>query len=560
MNKTLIKKNSFLQHIFSGILHNKVVSLIIICGGITNLGVIFFSGSYLCIKNICGIYIGGLHFHDSLWHLALANSAFYKIPFQLPIYAGASLQGYNYFIDLIIFALSQLGIPAVIGYFKFIPVLFFILFSCLSYIYAKKINKSYIYILCFLFFDYFGSSFTYILSLYHFKTFSSFFYSQAMQSGRMLLNLPYAVSLLPFLGVLIVLKNRKLNLSHIFLLGFLLFLTMGFKLYGGVILFFLISTDFFIQLLIEKEKKYTHWVVNMIIIVLWFACSIVIFYNPFASIKSGAIFTFSPFALTRPMIEAADHFYMPQLVQARYYLQAINPLSPRLLAIELLGVVLFIFLNVGTRIVGFIYMFQSIFKKKFEKDEIVLISTILFSSILTFTLVQKGTWWNVVQFYGYTLFLMNYFASKFLYKLFVSKRTIFIFFGILIILLTLPTNIEQIKFAFERKITISNIELDALEKLKYLPTGVVLSLPVQDTAYVTAFSGKQQYIADEGQLTSIGLDARARINAVKNTNIYDIVPKISYIYINKEQFMSPYGIKGFYTIFENSKILIKARK
>jgi len=557
MSKTLSKKNSILNRLLLWMANNKRITLIIILGGITNLGVIFFNGSEYCVKQVCGMYIGGLHFHDSLWHLALANSAFQSFPFQLPIFAGVPLQGYNYFLDFIIFLLTKIGISAIVSYFKLIPVLFFILFSYLSYIYAKKTNKSPIFILCFLFFIYFGSSFSYILSLYHSKTIWSYFYAQAMQSGRMLLNLQYAVSLIPFLGVLILLKNKKLPLFQIFILCLLLFLTTGFKLYGGIILLFLIAVDFLIRLVLEK--KCILWILNGILIAFAFALSILVFYDPFLATKSGAAFVFSPFALTRPMIEAADHFYMPQLVQARYYLQAIAPHSPRLFAIELLSVGLFIFLNCGTRLVGLFYVVQALFRNKLNKDEVVLIAAIIFSTVLTVSLVQKGTWWNVVQFYGYTLFLMNYFAAAFVTKIFSSKKIPTIIFGIIIIILTLPTNIEQIRFAYERNISITRMELNGLEKLRSVPTGVVLSLPLQDTAYISAFSGKQQYVADEGVLTIIGIDPRERISSLKNMKPIDISPRIKYIYINKKNYTTYTETRGFHPIFENAEVRIEER-
>jgi hypothetical protein len=557
MHNHTIKKTSILEKVAFWIIRNWAISLLIVLGGITNLGLIIFSGSEYCINNECGMYIGGLHYHDSLWHLALANSAFQKIPFQLPIFAGAPLQGYNYFLDLIIFFLTGIGIPAVVSYFKFIPIIFYVIFAYLSYLYAKKINKSQIFIVCSLFFAFFGSSFTYILSLYHFKSLSSFFYAQAMQSGRMLLNLQYAVSLLPFLGVLILLKKDKLHIMHIASVGFLLFLTIGLKLYGGVILLFLIAMDFFLRF--WKDKKYLRWLINFCIVFFLFMFAIILFYDPFTASKSGAAFIYSPFALTRPMIEAADHFYLPNLVHARYFLQSVNTYSPRLLAIELLGVFLFIFLNGGTRLIGFIYIFQSILRKKITKDEIVLLSTIIFSTLLTVTLVQKGTWWNVIQFYGYTLFLMNYFASIFLYKLFTTKKVIVFIFGIMVILFTLPTNVEQITLAFERQITIPNIELRALERLKKLPDGIVMALPTQDTAYISAFSGKQQFLADEGVLTIVGIKPEKRIDELKNMNLYDLSPKIHYLYIKKNDYKENVTINGFHTVFENSEVIIKSR-
>jgi len=379
-----------------------------------------------------------------------------------------------------------------------------------------------------------------------------------MQSGRMLLNLPYAASLLPFLGVLILLKNKKLSLLNIITIGFFLCLTVGFKIYGGVILMFLIGMDFLLRML--TDKKYIRWVLNGVIICILFCVAIIVFYDPFSASKSGAIFVYSPFALTRPMIEAADHFYMPQLVQARYYLQAVNPHSPRLFAIELFAVTLFIFFNAGTRIVGLLYIIWSILRKKINKDEIVLLLGIVFSTLLTLTLVQKGTWWNVIQFYGYTLFLMNYFAAKFLCEILNSKKLAALIIGVVILLLTLPTNIEQIGLAFERQISFSQSELNALSMLKSMPDGIVLSLPFQSTAYVSAFTQKVQYVADETQLIIVGVDSKKRIDEIKFKPPENLVPKVKYIYIKKPDFKDKISLNGFKTIYENPEVVIKMRK
>lgn len=337
-----------------------------------------------------------------------------------------------------------------------------------------------------------------------------------------------------------------------------MFLTIGFKLYGGVILFFLIGVDFLMRMF--STRKYSLWIMNGGMIIAIFCLAILLFYNPFVAAKSGAAFIFSPFALTRPMIEAADHFYMPQLVQARYYLQAVNPHSPRLLAIELFSVGLFIFFNAGTRIVGLFYALFVFIRKKMGKDEVVLFSGIIFSTLLTLTLVQKGTWWNVIQFYGYTLFLMNYFVAMLLYKLFTKKKLLPILIGCLIILFTLPTNIEQIRFAFERNVTISGGELSALEKLKSLPSGIVLTLPTQDTAYISAFSGKSEFVSDEGVLTIIGIDGKQRQESVRKQTPSGLVPEVDFIYLKKKEYTGSSKIPGFKTVFENAEVIIKEQE
>ena len=75
--------------------HKITVSLIII-SCITNLSLTIFNGRRICVDSGCGLYIGGLHFHDSLWHLALSNVAFQQYPFILPIFSGVNLSSYNY--------------------------------------------------------------------------------------------------------------------------------------------------------------------------------------------------------------------------------------------------------------------------------------------------------------------------------------------------------------------------------------------------------------------------------------------------------------------------------
>lgn len=518
----------------------------------------FFNGTKVCVDNNCGLYIGGLHFHDALWHLALANTAFNTFPFQLPIFAGAPLQGYNYFLDLIIFLLTKIGIPAIVSYFKLIPAVVLIGFSILAFRYAKNINKSGIFIACILFFLFFGSSFSYLLSYYHTGSLASYFYAQAMQSGRMLLNLQYAVSLLPFFAVLIILQKGKRNIKDIVLIGLLILFTAALKVYGGIVLVFLVMTDFLLTFV--KDRNMKDWILYSTVVGIFFLLSILIFYNPFQSVKTGSIFAFAPFALSRTMIEAQDMFYMPRMVLARYYLQSVNPHSPRLLAIELVSIALFLFYNFGTRVVGLVYLVVRGVRKTIRKDELVLFLTVIFSSCLTLLLVQKGDWWNVIQFFGYTLLLMNYFAGMFLYTLFRTKKPLLIGLGIVIILLTLPTNIEQIRFAFEKQVSISEAKLEVLTKLHELPDGTVLTLPPQDTSYVSAFSGKPLYVADKGVLNIIGINARERMVEVNNINPTALPPMVRYVYIDKKEMSYPIPLfVGFRKMAETSESILFMR-
>jgi len=60
--------------------------------------------------------------HDALWHISLVKSAFNSFPFPHPFFAGGTVYGYNYFIDLILFALTKIGLNPLFAFFQFLPV------------------------------------------------------------------------------------------------------------------------------------------------------------------------------------------------------------------------------------------------------------------------------------------------------------------------------------------------------------------------------------------------------------------------------------------------------
>jgi len=536
--------------------HKITVSLIII-SCITNLSLTIFNGRRICVDSGCGLYIGGLHFHDSLWHLALSNVAFQQYPFILPIFSGVNLSSYNYLLDLFIFLLKGLGIPTLVSYFKLIPVIYCFMFAGLSYKYLHRMNKSSSFINSALFFLFFGSSFSYILSLWHFGKWQSFMYSQAMQSGRALLNMQYAVSLLFFLASLIILQEKKLNAAQTVLLGLFLFITTGLKFYGGATLVVILAI--YSLVLFIKTKKLKILLFQSCIYVFGFFGAVILFYTSSSSGKGGLPFAFSPFAIVHSLIEERDMFYIPNLVLARYTLLSSPKLfSPRLLSIELFTTAIFLMYNMGTRVIGVVDIFIKLIRRKLTGHELSLLGGILFSALATLLFVQKGDWWNVIQFFGYSLFLLNVFAGSALANLFVSKKMAPMMLGILLIFLTLPTNIEQLSFAREKYVSFTDSEVAALTILKEKPYGTVLQLPVSEYAYIPAFSNKPLYFGDKGVLNILGVDYKPRGEEVKKPTEIDFEKKdIRYIYINKSKFDFSGDIflgKGFKKLFENTDI------
>src|SRR3990167_500056 len=154
--------------VFDYIKKYKFLLLIILPAFLLYMLIIFPSGSFYCLKNSCGINFWGVHGHDAVWHLAIANVSFKSYPFQAPTFSGENLYGYNWLLDFVIFLLTKTGIPAVISYFKILPVLWFALFTSLIIVLARKIKDDPVFISLFLFFNYFAGSFYYLIKLWRY--------------------------------------------------------------------------------------------------------------------------------------------------------------------------------------------------------------------------------------------------------------------------------------------------------------------------------------------------------------------------------------------------------
>jgi hypothetical protein len=528
---------------------NRLASVIIASAFVTNLSLTVFNGIRVCIGGECGLYVGSLHSRDFLWHLALAESAFKTYPFQVPVFSGASLAGYNFLMDLVISLFARFGIPAMSSYFLLFPLAYLISVTYLGYRYLKMKNRDPLYIACGLFFIFFGSSFSYVLSLYHNGTWQSFGYAQAMQSGRALLNLQYALTLPFMLAALVVLERKKIGVREATLLGVFLFVVFGLKFYGGFVLLFLILANRAPQWIRPFKKE------TLFELAIYGAGCIAAYLMFYRSSTAGAFpFAFSPFSIAHPLIEERDMFYLPSLVLARYTLAGSGVFSPRLLAIELFTAGVFVLYNLGTRIIGLASLAVRAVRGKIDRSDGSMICAVFVSSAMTLFFVQEREWWNIIQFFGYTLFFMNFFAGEALYRLLKLRRVLPLAFGVLVILMTLPTNIEQVMYAAERNVNITDYELASYEYLRKQPDGVVLALPLQETSAVTAFSGKQQYMADINPLNLLGIPYKERMNGLKDpARIVFDEKEVTYVYYLKKgnedkKFVIP---KRYVKVFEN---------
>ncbi len=552
----------------------KLLLLIIVPAFFLYLLVIFPSGSYYCFEGQCGYYFWGAHGRDAIWHLAIAEISFDKIPFIAPTFAGERLYGYNWLLDFIIFLLARLGVPSIISYFKLLPIAWFIIFTILLIVLARKIKDTIFFVGLFLFLSYFAGSFSYLLTFYHNKTIQNSSTLLSQPVIHTMSNLQYAFSLLFFLSLLILIKDREFNLKKILTSGIIIFFMLGLKFYGGLLSIFLLSIYLILNILKTKLKNF---LLYCFVISTFVLLGIFLFYDPLASFKTGSTFGFAPFALVHTITESPDQFYLQTMTDARYYLQQFG-IGPRLVMIESLNLAIFLFFYLGTRFFGLLYVVVLFFRRKLGKFDASVILTTYFSIFLTVMLVQKGEWWNTIQFFFYAIFLLTIYLAKLVYDLFQKKQKILLLIGLIIIFLSLPTSYDVFWhfLRVSRPAYLSEEEIKALSFLKNQPDGVVFgpfhkedqmfltkTIPLnsyKDSSYVAAFSGKQLYFAEAQTLSVTSVSYESRLERIRKLDC-SMLNEIDYVYeiksfSNSEKIMKKCKPTYSKKVFENKAVLI----
>lgn len=572
-----------MRHVFDYIKNNRFVLLTVFLGLLVNLLIILPSGSYYCYHNQCGYFFWGAHGHDAVWHLAIATVSFKGIGFIAPTYSGASLSGYNFLLDYVIHLLSQIGISPLFSYFKLFPVIWFILFTVSGISFARKLKDHPIFVTLFLFFMYFGSSFSYLISLMHTTTIWGSANVLAMQSAQALINLQYAFSLVIIFWIFNLLLSKKYSLFHNMTLGLLMFLAFGMKFYGGVISTVLVSSYLLLDLIQSKNIK--TFLIRAIAVTAGTILSILLFYDPIHSLKTGAALTFSPLSTVHPLIEDPTYLYLKNITNARYFLQAQGRISPRLFIIEAVTFLIYLFFNFGIRLTAFVYFIFALVRRKISKIDLTILAGICASIFLSTFFVQKGIWWNTVQFLYYGLFFAGIYTALFLFSVYKKNKGVGFILIFIFIAFSLPANIDLVKgFAtFPASSYIPIDEIHALNFLKNQKDGVVFTplysqslkgtykdpqplYAYDDTSYVSAFSGKQSYFANIHVLEITGIDYQNRLTLLKNIS-YEHVNElpITYIYLVKQnpeakKLRSSQSITtNFKVIFDNRSVIIYAR-
>jgi len=522
-----------------------------------------------------GMGFWGPNGHDGVWHIALINRLA-KGSIDNPTFAGSTLQNYHIGFDLFLALLHRIfSIQTHILYFQVMPVIFAILIGTLTYWFVFLWRNSKIQAIWSTFFVYFGGSFGWFVTLVKERVISgeSIFWSQ--QSISTLVNPPFAMSLIFLLGGLIFLIEYLKNRSKIYFLGSILsFSILGqIKIYGGILVLGGLLLIAFFQLIKEKKLD-VFW-----IFISTLTLSILLFIP--LNRNASSLIVFQPFWFLETMMGFPDRIGWNKFYEAMVTYRMGHSWFKFLLTYSFAFLV-FLIGNSGLRIVGILGILSKIKKRSDDIIGIFLITVFLGGIGASMLFLQKGTAWNTIQFFYYSLFALSIFAGSTVSKFLGSRVTVF-----LLIFLTVPSVYSTLGHYLPSvpPAKISLEELQALDFLKNLPEGIVLTQPFdrqaanpavlkaprplylyESTAYVSAFSGKVTFMEDEINLSITGYNWENRKREVINFfNFKDFSndrrfleeKNISYIYLvdfHNDNFDE--NKIGVSKIFQNGQVVI----
>lgn len=569
----LVIKNNFLLPKLNFSKANILIGLVIILGSVSWL--------LTSVKNGL-IYDFGIGFwgptgHDGIWHLSIIESVKKGLPPDNSIFSGEILKNYHYFYDLLLATTSNLtSIPAVDLYFRFFPFLVSLLIGLMSYCLAKQWFNSEKAALLTCFFVYFGGSFGWILSFFRNKSLGGETLFWAQQGISTLINPPFAISLLLFLGGLIlfqkIIRKKEYQWSLIIPLVLIWGVLIEFKVYAGVLILASLAAVTLYELI-----KRNYGILKLSLPIATLSCVVFLPNNS----GSSSLLVFSPFWLIHSMMDFPDRLNWSRLALTRMSgFETGNWI--KILGSETLGLLIFILGNLGTRILG-IFEFKKILPT--NPFNLFILSFLFISVLSSLLFIQKGANFNTIQFFYYFLFIFNFLAASTLAKIWEKWKKVGAVLVMTIVFLTIPTTWDTLQNYLPSRppAMISIKEVEALHFLKKQPNGIVLAFnfdthlrdrfvepkplfAYESTSYISAFSGKPEFIADTVNLEILGIDYKGRsqtqkdILAAREPEIFKKMLKtsnISYLYFPKFfKFSIDNELYGIKRIFENEEVEI----
>jgi hypothetical protein len=525
-----------------------------------------------------GVYFWGPNAHDGLWHIALIKSLA-NFNLNNPVFNGEAIKNYHIGFDFLLAMIYKITtISPFYLYFQILPPIIALSCGVLVYKLVHRIWDSARVGNLVLFLVYFGGSLGWIVSLIRYQEWGGESMFWSMQANSTLLNPPFALSLILILVLLNYLVSRfKLTALQVLYVSSLLTIIFIIKAYAGV----LMSASFLIVGLLRlyKEKSWDYLKIFALATVSIATVSYLI------KIESQRLFEVYPFWFLESMMLLPDRLNWVSFFQAISAYKTQHIYWKWMAAICVAGVI-FLLGNLSLRILGV----WQILKIKNEKSQNVLL--LMWVAIFTglaipVFLVQKGTPWNTIQFFYYSVFFLAIFAGKTLADIakWLNAKLLYGFY-LTVFVFIIPTSLITMRtyISPEPATYIAKDELSALNFLANEPEGVVLYAAPTDlkqyryqdeitpiyayasTSYFSAFTGKPVYFADEINLNIMNYDYVRRklaIEKVLDSPNSDFTfqflgsNNISYIYVLKNYSKGfDENVLNLENIFDNDAIII----
>lgn len=373
--------------------------------------------------------------HDDPWHLALINELKVHFPPDNPGIAGRPLHGYHFFYNMLLaqvsnaFFLSPLAL-----HFHLFPVLIAFLWGTGAYALLYRWSKSISTALWGVSLTMFGGSFAFILSLQGHTEFSLDSGFGMAQPADSLYNPPLSLSIVFILVTLFALhqylttREKKWLVPIVISTGMIAMV----KVYAAIILAGGLAFVAGMDLL---KKRTALFITGSIIAVLFLGTFWV-----FAG-GSGSL-SLLPLWGPHHLLQSFSWYHYDEKILA--YTQ--NSVILGILKTEGEGLFLFLFGNLGTRLIGLLLLLILLFKKHqrpslFSWTIIVMLFIALFVPLF---FIQSGKVFEIIQMTEYYTFFVSLFAA-FGFAAFFRLRFNPLLKGvtmILVVILTLPSAVD----------------------------------------------------------------------------------------------------------------------
>ena len=488
---------------------------------------------------------------DDLWHLALINELKAHFPPDNPGFAGVPLKGYHFFYNFLLAKISNIFFISPLSlYFHFFPLFIAILWGLgvysLMYVWSKKISIS----LWAVFLTMFGGSFAFILRLRGHEGLSLDSAFGIQQPATALINPPFSISIIVVIAVLFAFyqyfttKKKGWLVPVILCVG----LISMFKVYAGIILLGSILLLALLQLL---KKKFIFPIACFFIGILF-----VITYGIFRDSSSTLIFA----PLWAPHSVLVDNMPWYGYAEKMYTYTKLSVIKG-IVETELYSWYVFIFGNLGTRLIGLLFLPLFLFKQ-YRKPSLfaltLLIMTVI-SILIPLFFIQSGKVFEIIQMAWYFLFFTSLFAAfgfHIFFDLHFNKIIKIVLFTIIIIL-TLPSAYEPYKGYFvamgSHGSSLSDSYFNAMQFLKsegnYNQTVIeipeknvngtkkaVLGWYKRSSPAIVAFASKRSYLSNE-YIDFTGVNIAPRIEFIRKIILLNNLPlseSAEYMSLQKE--------------------------